>query len=194
MHLKACISNAFERLNVECWIHSSSYMIVTTLIFKNDIDIILCHWLTLRQVVCSGEENESCIGRQTGEETYSILCQMGYIPALQLCGVVQSRNNILVLNKFSIYLFSIYFLKPTPKHNLFFVTINMYMSVPTTFELHVIYHNNVNRKNRKQKKILLRQPTHPPKILSWVLSSTVIWVWLQQATWGRSLPWSIIRK
>lgn len=109
--------------------------------------------LPLRQVeICSGEENESCIGRQTGEETYSILCQMGYIPALQLCGVVQSRNNILVLNKFSIYLFSIYFLKPTPKHNLFFVTINMYMSVPTTFELHVIYHNNVNRKNRKQKK------------------------------------------
>ena len=66
--------------------------------------------------------------------------------------VVQSRNNILVLNKFSIYLFSIYFLKSTPKHDLLFVTINMYMSVPTTFELHVIYHNNVNRKNRKQKK------------------------------------------
>ena len=30
-------------LNVVRWIHSSSYMIVTTLIFKNDIDIILCH-------------------------------------------------------------------------------------------------------------------------------------------------------
>ena len=51
-------------LNVECWIQSSSYMIVTTLIFKNDIDIILCHGLTLRQVeICSGEENESCIER-----------------------------------------------------------------------------------------------------------------------------------
>ena len=119
--LKHALAMPLKGLNVECWIQSSSYMIVTTLIFKNDIDIILCHWLTLRQVeICSGEENESCIGRQTGEETYSILCQMGYIPALQLCGVVQSRNNILVLNKFSIYLFSIYFLKPTPKHNFFF--------------------------------------------------------------------------
>lgn len=76
--LKHALAMPLKGLNVECWIQSSSYMIVTTLIFKNDIDIILCHWLTLRQVeICSGEENESCIGRQTGEETYRILCQMG---------------------------------------------------------------------------------------------------------------------
>ena len=122
---------------------------------------------------------------------------MGYIPALQICGVVQSRNNILEINKFSIYIFSILFSEPNSRY-LLFVTLSLYMSVPTTFELNVIYHNNVNRKNRKQiNKILLRHPPPPTPSKNTKLCSiiyTVMWVWPQRATWRRSLPWSIIRK